>query len=48
MRTPDNSTGPNGVIMFFRNPYYINKDPMKTLIIEGHNGRGFISGRRKL
>lgn len=38
----DNFTGPNGAIMFYRNPYYINKDPMKTLIIEGHSGRGFM------
>ncbi len=38
----DDNTGPNGAIMFFRNPYYINKDPMKTLIIEGHSGRGFM------
>jgi len=38
----DNSTGPNGATMFYRNPYYINKDPMKTLIIEGHSGRGFM------
>jgi len=28
--------------MFYRNPYYINKDPMKTLIKEGHSGRGFM------
>ena len=38
----DNSTGPNGATMFYRNPYYINKDPMKTLIKEGHSGRGFM------
>jgi len=38
----DNSTGPNGVIIFYRNPYYRGKDPMKTLIKEGHSGRGFM------
>jgi hypothetical protein len=45
MRTPDNSTGPNGATMFFRNPYYINKDPMKELMweIENEDGtRGYV------
>jgi hypothetical protein len=35
----DNSTGPNGATMFFRNPYYVNKNLMKTLSKEGYGGR---------
>ena len=34
----DNSTGPNGAIMIYRNPYYINKDPLKNILILGHDG----------
>ena len=34
----DNSTGPNGAIMIFRNPYYINKDPLKNILILGYDG----------
>lgn len=33
-----NSTGPNGAIMIYRNPYYINKDPLKTILLDGDNG----------
>jgi len=40
MRTPGNSTGPNGAIMFYRNPYYINKDPMKSIFFDGNDGSG--------
>ena len=36
----DTSTGPNGVIMIFRNPYYVNKDPLKTILFDGGNGSG--------
>ena len=32
------STGPNGAIMIYRNPYYINKDPLKNILILGHDG----------
>ena len=34
----DNSTGPNGAIMIYRNPYYINKDPLKNILILGYDG----------
>ena len=34
----DSSTGPNGAIMIYRNPYYINKDPLKNILILGHDG----------
>jgi hypothetical protein len=40
-----NRPGPNGATMFFRNPYYINKDPMKELMwdIENEDGtRGYV------
>ena len=36
----DRSTGPNGSIIFYRNPYYVNKDPMKSLFICGTDGAG--------
>ena len=36
----DTGTGPNGAIMFFRNPYYKNKDPMKSIFIDGSDGSG--------
>jgi len=26
--------------MFFRNPYYINKDPMKSIFFDGNDGSG--------
>jgi hypothetical protein len=30
----------NGAIMIYRNPYYINKDPLKTILFDGDNGSG--------
>ncbi len=36
----DTSTGPNGAIMIYRNPYYVNKDPLKTILFDGNNGSG--------
>ena len=36
----DNSTGPNGAIMIYKNPYYVNKDPLKTILFDGDNGSG--------
>jgi hypothetical protein len=30
----------NGAIMIYRNPYYINKDPLKTIFFDGNNGSG--------
>ena len=36
----DTSTGPNGAIMIYRNPYHINKDPLKTILFYGDNGSG--------
>jgi len=36
----DTSTGPNGVIMIYKNPYYVNKDPLKTILFDGNNGSG--------
>ncbi|MBO4698276.1 RHS repeat protein, partial [bacterium] len=36
----DNSTGPNGAIMIYKNPYYVNKDPLKTIFFEGNDGSG--------
>ena len=36
----DTSTGPNGAIMIYHNPYYINKDPLKTILFNGDNGSG--------
>ena len=36
----DTSTGPNGVIMIFRNPYYVNKDPLKAIFFDGNDGSG--------
>ncbi|MBO4698900.1 hypothetical protein J5690_04730 [bacterium] len=36
----DNSTGPNGAIMIYKNPYYVNKDPLKTILFDGNNGSG--------
>ncbi|MBO7127460.1 hypothetical protein J6W78_07960 [bacterium] len=32
----------DGYIMFVRNPFYRQKDPLKMIIKEGHNGRGFM------
>lgn len=28
--------------MIYKNPYYVNKDPLKTIIKDGHNGRGLM------
>ena len=36
----DNNTGPNGAIMIYRNPYYVNKDPLKTIFFDGNDGSG--------
>ena len=36
----DTSTGPNGAIMIYKNPYYKNKDPLKTILFNGDNGSG--------
>jgi RHS repeat-associated protein len=36
----DTSTGPNGAIKIYRNPYYVNKDPLKTILFDGNNGSG--------
>ena len=36
----DTSTGPNGAIMIYRNPYYVNKDPLKEIFFDGDNGSG--------
>jgi RHS repeat-associated protein len=36
----DTSTGPNGTIKIYRNPYYVNKDPLKTILFDGNNGSG--------
>ena len=36
----DTGTGPNGTIKIYRNPYYINKDPLKTILFDGDNGSG--------
>ena len=36
----DTSTGPNGAIMIYRNPYHINKDPLKTILFYEDNGSG--------
>ena len=36
----DDSTGPNGVIMIYKNPYYVNKDPLKTILFNGDNRSG--------
>ncbi|MBP5591863.1 hypothetical protein J6Y50_08460, partial [bacterium] len=36
----DTGTGPNGAIKIYRNPYYINKDPLKTILFDGDNGSG--------
>ena len=35
-----NSIGPNGAIKIYRNPYYVNKDPLKTILFDGNNGSG--------
>ena len=32
----------NGYIVFVRNPFYRQKDPLKTIIKHGHNGRDFM------
>ena len=34
------NTGPNGSIMIYQNPYYVNKDPLKTILFDGNNGSG--------
>ena len=34
----DTGTGPNGAIKIYRNPYYINKDPLKNILILGYDG----------
>ena len=36
----DNSTGPNGAIIFYKNPYYVSKDPMKSIFVDGNDGSG--------
>ena len=36
----DNSTGPNGAIMIYQNPYYVNKDPLKAIFFDGNDGSG--------
>ena len=36
----DTSTGPNGAIMIYKNPYYVNKDPLKTILFDGNSGSG--------
>ena len=36
----DTSTGPNGAIKIYKNPYYVNKDPLKTILLNGDNGSG--------
>ena len=36
----DTSTGPNGAIKIYSNPYYVNKDPLKTILFDGDNGSG--------
>lgn len=35
-----NSTGPNGAIMIYKNPYYVNKDPLKAILFDGNDGMG--------
>ena len=30
----------NGAIMIYRNPYYINKDPLKAILFDGNDGTG--------
>ena len=36
----DTSTGPNGAVMIYRNPYYVNKDPLKAIFFDGNDGTG--------
>ena len=36
----DTSTGPNGAIMIYQNPYYVNKDPLKAIFFDGSDGSG--------
>ncbi|MBQ3367451.1 hypothetical protein IJG44_00970, partial [bacterium] len=36
----DTSTGPNGAIVIYKNPYYVNKDPLKTIFFDGNDGSG--------
>ena len=36
----DTSTGPNGAIKIYRNPYYVNKDPLKAIFFDGNDGTG--------
>ena len=36
----DTSTGPNGAIKIYKNPYYVNKDPLKMIFFYGNNGSG--------
>ena len=36
----DSSTGPNGAIMIYKNPYYLNKDPLKAIFFDGNDGSG--------
>ena len=36
----DTSTGPNGAIKIYKNPYYVNKDPLKMILFDGDNGSG--------
>ena len=35
-----NSTGPHGAIMIYKNPYYVNKDPLKAILFDGNDGMG--------
>ncbi len=36
----DTSTGPNGAIKIYKNPYYVNKDPLKMILFDGNDGSG--------
>ena len=36
----DTGSGPNGAIMIYRNPYYVNKDPLKAIFFDGNDGTG--------
>ena len=36
----DDSMGPNSRSVFVRNPYYLNNDPIKSILIDGSDGSG--------
>ena len=36
----DASTGPNGAMLFYKNPYYRKKEPMQSIFIDGNDGSG--------